>query len=95
LAKTFRDKKIPADVLYFDIHYMDQYKIFTWNNERFPDPKRMLNQLGQMGFKNVVIVDPGIKVEKSYQSYEEGVQQNLFMKYPDGTMMALMVFGTT
>ncbi len=85
LAKTFRDKKIPADVLYFDIHYMDQYKIFTWNNERFPDPKRMLNQLGQMGFKNVVIVDPGIKVEKSYQSYEQGVQQNLFMKYPDGT----------
>jgi len=85
LAKTFRDKKIPADVIYFDIHYMDQYKIFTWNNERFPAPKRMLDQLEGMGFKNVVIVDPGIKVENGYKAYEEGKSKDLFIKYPDGT----------
>lgn len=85
LAKTFRDKKIPSDVIYFDIHYMDQYKIFTWNNERFPQPKKMLDELEGMGFKNVVIVDPGIKVEKGYKAYEEGVKDELFLKYPDGT----------
>lgn len=84
-AKTFRDKKIPADVMYFDIHYMDQYKIFTWNKERFPNPKRMLDEMDRLGFKSVVIVDPGIKVEKGYPSYEEGVKQNLFIKYPDGS----------
>jgi alpha-glucosidase len=85
LAKTFRDKKIPADVIYFDIHYMDKYKIFTWDNNRFPQPKKMLDELEGMGFKNVVIVDPGIKVEDKYKAYEEGKAQDLFIKYPDGT----------
>ncbi len=85
VAKTFRDKKIPADVMYFDIHYMDKYKIFTWDSERFPNPKRMLDQMDNLGFKSVVIVDPGIKVEKGYKSYEEGVAQDLFLKFPDGT----------
>ncbi len=85
LAKTFRDKKIPSDVLYFDIHYMDAYKIFTWDKSRFPQPARMLKDLEGMGFKNVVIVDPGIKVEKGYQAYEEGLAGDYFIKYPDGT----------
>lgn len=85
LAKTFRDKRIPADVIYFDIHYMDKYKIFTWDNNRFPQPKKMLDELEGMGFKNVVIVDPGIKVENGYKAYEEGKAKDLFIKYPDGT----------
>ncbi len=85
LAKTFRDKRIPADVIYFDIHYMDNYKIFTWDNNRFPQPKKMLDELEGMGFKNVVIVDPGIKVENGYKAYEEGKAKDLFIKYPDGT----------
>lgn len=85
LAKTFREKKIPADVIYFDIHYMDNYKIFTWDNNRFPQPKKMLDELEGMGFKNVVIVDPGIKVENGYKAYEEGKQKDVFIKYPDGT----------
>lgn len=85
LARTFRDKRIPADVIYFDIHYMDRYKIFTWDNNRFPQPKKMLDELETMGFKNVVIVDPGIKVEKGYKAYEEGLAGNMFLRYPDGT----------
>jgi alpha-glucosidase len=92
LAKTFREKKMPADVLYLDIHYMDAYKIFTWNKDRFPEPKRMLDQLKEMGFHTTVIVDPGIKVEKGYASYEEGLAKNLFLKYPDGTNYTGMVW---
>lgn len=84
LARTFREKKIPCDVIWFDIHYMDAYKVFTWNAERFPQPKQMLKELETMGFKNVVITDPGIKVEKGYQAYEDGLQQGIFVKYPDG-----------
>jgi alpha-glucosidase len=85
LAKTFRDKKIPADVIYLDVHYMDAYKVFTWNSERFPEPKKMLDELKAMGFHTVVIIDPGIKVEKGYSPYEEGVKNNYFVKYPDNT----------
>jgi alpha-glucosidase len=86
LAQTFRDKKIPADVIYLDIHYMDEYKIFTWNPERFSKPKEMIDKLKSMGFHVAVIVDPGIKIDKNYKSYEEGVKKNYFIKYPTGKL---------
>lgn len=85
IAKTFREKKIPADVIYLDIHYMDNYKIFTWNPVDFASPKKLLDDLKAINFKTAVIVDPGIKVEKGYKAYDEGVAQNHFVKYPDGT----------
>jgi len=84
-ARTFREKHIPADVLYLDIHYMDAYKVFTWHPERFPDPKGLLAQLKEMGFNVVVILDPGVKREQGYQAYDQGKEKNLFVKYPDGT----------
>jgi alpha-glucosidase len=85
MAKTFRDKKIPADVIYLDVHYMDAYKVFTWHPERFSNPKKMIDELKAMGFHIVVIVDPGIKVEKGYEAYEDGLKNNCFVKYPDNT----------
>lgn len=85
IAGTFREKKIPADVIYLDIHYMDNYKIFTWNPVDFASPKKLLDDLKALDFKTAVIVDPGIKVEKGYKAYDEGVAQKHFVKYPDGT----------
>jgi alpha-glucosidase len=92
LAQTFRDKNIPCDVIWFDIHYMERYKVFTWDTDRFPDPKGMLTKMDQLGFKNVVIIDPGIKVEKDYPAYEDGLQKNHFIKYPDGTVYSGQVW---
>ena len=83
IAKTFREKKIPADVIYLDINYMDDYKIFTWNKTHFKQPEKLLKDLKDIGFRTTVIVDPGIKKENGYASYQEGLKQNLFVKYPD------------
>ena len=85
IAQTLREKKIPADGITLDIHYMDAYKLFTWNHERFPNPKAMTDKLKGMGFKTTVIVDPGIKVENGYKVYEDGKKEDVFLKYPDGT----------
>ncbi|MFY0252955.1 TIM-barrel domain-containing protein [Chitinophaga sp. 30R24] len=84
IAQTLREKKIPADGITLDIHYMDAYKLFTWNKERFPDPKQLSSQLDHMGFKLTVIVDPGIKVENGYAAYENGKKEDIFIKYSDG-----------
>src|SRR5476651_47890 len=84
VAHTFRKKQIPADVIYCDIDYMDNYKIFTWDKKTFPDPKAMLDELKAMGFKLVTIVDPGIKVEQGYKEYDEGVANKYFATYPNG-----------
>lgn len=86
LADTFREKQIPADVIWLDIHYQDNYKPFTWNHERFPDPKKMLSDLRAEGFHVVTIVDPHPKVEKGYAPYDEGIAGNYFVKNPDGSV---------
>lgn len=85
IAKTLREKKIPADGITLDIHYMEKYKLFTWDKKRFPHPSEMNQQLESLGFKTTVIVDPGIKVEKGYPAYEDGKDKDVFIKYPDGT----------
>lgn len=85
IAQTFRDKKIPCDVIYLDIHYMDQYKLFTWNPVHFTQPQKMLADLKKLNFHTTIIVDPGIKIEKGYAAYEDGLKNDIFVKYPDGT----------
>lgn len=84
VARNFRKLKIPADVLYCDIDYMDGYKIFTWDKKNFPKPKALIDELKSMGFKLVTIVDPGIKIEEGYKQYDEGVAKDYFATYPDG-----------
>jgi alpha-glucosidase len=84
IAKTFRKKKIPADVMYCDIDYMEGFKIFTWNKKTFANPQAMMNELKAMGFHLVTIVDPGIKIEEGYKQYNEGIANDYFAKYPNG-----------
>jgi alpha-glucosidase len=86
LAQTFREKKIPADVIWLDIDYQDNYKPFTWNNDRFPDPKKMISDLKDEHFRIVCIVDPHPKMQKGYEPYDEGVRGNYFVKNADGTV---------
>ncbi|WMN13078.1 glycoside hydrolase family 31 protein [Marivirga salinae] len=84
LAKTFRENRIPCDVIHLDIDYMDGYRIFTWNNERFPNPKQMIADLKNDGFKTIVIVDPGIKIDPLYTVYQQGVHHDYFCQRMDG-----------
>lgn len=85
VAQTLREKKIPADGITLDIHYMDAYKLFTWDKARFPDPAGMTKRLKAMGIRTTVIVDPGIKVEQGYGAYDRGLKDDVFIKYADGT----------
>jgi alpha-glucosidase len=86
IAQTFRQKNIPCDALYLDIHYMDGYRIFTWDKNRFPDPKKMVSDLAQDGFKIIVIMDPGIKQDSSYSTFTSGLAGDHFLKYKNGNL---------
>ena len=92
VAQTFRDKDIPADAIVLDIHYMDEYKIFTWSKKDFPDPAGLVRKLGEMGFQVVLMCDPGIKIEAGYKTYEDGLAKAVFIKYPDGEYYAGQVW---
>jgi len=86
LSKEFRRRRIPCDVIYLDIHYMDGYRCFTWDRNRFPDPWQLLADLRQAGFKTVTIIDPGIKVDPGYWVHDEGLSEGMFCMYPDGRL---------
>lgn len=80
IAKTYREKKIPCDVIYLDIDYMEGYRVFTWNKEAFSNYRELLMKLKDMGFKVVTIVDPGVKKDCTYNLYKEGIKNDYFIK---------------
>ncbi|MFH4969292.1 glycoside hydrolase family 31 protein [Gaetbulibacter sp. M240] len=87
IAKKFRDLKIPCDAIYLDIDYMEGFRCFTWNKEYFPDPKRMVKELREDGFKTIVIIDPGIKIDHDYEVFKEALENDYFCKRADGPYM--------
>ena len=87
ITSKFRELQIPCDAIYLDIDYMEGFRCFTWSKEHFPDPKRMVKELSDDGFKTVVIIDPGIKVDKDYPVFQEGLENDYFCKRADGPYM--------
>lgn len=86
LIDTFRAKRIPLDAVYLDIHYMDEYRVFTFDKKRFPRPESLVQYAKEQGVHIVPIVDPGVKVDAEYETYRDGVQKDYFCKYADGTL---------
>ena len=87
ITNGFRENKIPCDGIYLDIDYMDGYRCFTWNNKYFPDPKKMIAELAADGFKTVVIIDPGIRVDDNYEVFKEGKKNHYFCRRSDDYFM--------
>ncbi|XP_017702478.2 alpha-glucosidase 2 isoform X1 [Phoenix dactylifera] len=84
IARTFREKCIPCDVIWMDIDYMDGFRCFTFDKEHFPDPKSMVNDLHAIGFRAIWMLDPGIKHEKGYFVYDSGSQSDIWIQRADG-----------
>ncbi len=85
LVATFEKYDVPVDVIHLDIHYMQGYRIFTWDRERFPNPKALAETLKARGIRLVTIVDPGVKQDARYPVYREGLEGRCFCTLPDGT----------
>jgi alpha-glucosidase len=85
IAREFRRRKIPADALYIDIDFMDGFRIFTWDKEKFPNPRKMISDLEKDGFRSIVIVNPAVKVDENFAVYREGKVSGFFVKRSDGS----------
>ncbi len=84
VTSKMRELNIPCDAIYLDIDYMDGFRCFTWDTERFPDHKKMIADLKDQGYKTMVIIDPGIKKDHDYWVFKEGLEKDLYCKHPDG-----------
>ncbi len=80
VVKGYRDNGIPLDSVYLDIDYMEGFKDFTVNEERFPDFPKFVEEMKQEHIHLVPIIDAGVKIEEGYEVYEEGVKQGHFCK---------------
>lgn len=84
IADTFREKRIPCDVVWMDIDYMDGFRIFTFNPKTFPDPKAVNRDLHLRGFHSAWMIDPGAKVDPNYFVYKSGTENDVWVKTSDG-----------
>ena len=86
IADNFRQRNIPADVIWLDIHYQDGYRPFTWDRKRFPDPPKLISDLRKQGLRTVTIVDAHPIRERGYKPYDSGMAGDHFVKNPDGSV---------
>jgi len=63
IANEFRRRRIPIDAIHLDIDYMDDFRVFSWDRERFPSPRAAVEALHQQGIHAITIIDPGVKRE--------------------------------
>lgn len=84
LDRSFREHGIPNDGLWLDIDYMNGYRIFTLSKEGFPDPEGAFTDLASRGRSVVAILDPGVKLDKKYSVYREGIARGLFCLTSEG-----------
>ena len=87
ITSKFRELSFPCDAIYLDIDYMDGFRCFTWNKEYFPNPKQMIDDFSAQGFKTVAIIDPGIKIDKDNDVFQEALAKDYFCKRADGSLM--------
>ena len=81
----YRDNQIPIDMVYMDIDYMERFKDFTINEERFPNFPEYVKKMKAQNIHLIPIIDAGVKIEDGYDIYEEGVEKGYFCKREDGS----------
>jgi alpha-glucosidase len=87
-------RKIPADVIYFDIDFQDGNAPFTINREYFPTFEKMIADFRAQGMRTILITDLHIKRNPNhgYAPYDSGMQNDVFVKNPDGSVSVGVVW---
>ncbi len=85
VAAGYRSNRIPLDMIYMDIDYMEGYKDFTLNEENFQDFPEFVKEMKEQNIRLVPIIDAGVKIEEGYSICEEGEQGGYFCKKEDGS----------
>ena len=84
IVDNYRAVNIPLDVIHLDIDYMDNFKVFTWDEKNYGKKGELFERLKGLGVKPVCIIDPGTKVEKGYEIDDAGVEKGYFVTDKDG-----------
>lgn len=83
----FMEQGLPLQAVHLDIDYMRGYRIFTVDEGRYPDLEGLVRAFREKGVSTVLILDPGVKAEKGFPPYEEGLREGLFCRFPSGEVV--------
>ena len=82
MIDNYRYQKIPVDVIWSDIDYMDHYQDFTINHKQYR-PMRLNKWIEHENLKYVPIIDAGIAIGDN-DAYDIGLEDDLFIKNSEG-----------
>ena len=83
VAKGYRDRHLPADVIVVDWFYYTKMGQMDLDPKFWPDPTAMNKQLHDMGFETMISVWPRFVPESRY--YNEILKKGWFIHQADGT----------
>ncbi|KAL1257160.1 hypothetical protein QQF64_012705, partial [Cirrhinus molitorella] len=88
IADLYRDMKaakIPYDVQYADIDYMERQMDFTLDQENFKGLPALVDEMRAEGMRFIFILDPAIsgnETKGSYPAFDTGIEKDVFIKWP-------------
>lgn len=92
VVQGFREHNLPLSAIHLDIDYMDGYRVFTVHPENFPDLTGLARELDEAGVRLVTIVDPGVKQDRDFELFREGLREKVYCTLPDGVPMTGLVW---
>jgi alpha-glucosidase len=84
IYNNFKKNQIPIEGIFLDLDYMDNFKDFSISKEKFDGFKDFTKRLKGDGLYLVPIIDAGVKIEKGYDVYDEGIKGDHFCKDKNG-----------
>ncbi len=78
VVNKYRNAGIPLDMVYLDIDYMQDYKDFTIDRERFPNFEDFVERMKEQGVRLIPIMDAAIAIDDSMKEFEEGRNKGYF-----------------
>ncbi|UUP15666.1 glycoside hydrolase family 31 protein [Nitratireductor thuwali] len=92
LVQGFRKHNLPLSAIHLDIHYMDGFRVFTVDEDSFPDLKGLAEELDADGIRLVTILDPGVKRDKDYRVFRQGSEGGHFCRTKRGRIATAPVW---
>ncbi len=81
-VRKYREYQIPLDGLHVDVDIQDNYKTFTIDKGKFPNPSEMFHNLKEQGVKCSTNITPVISSWDTahYTTYNEGLSNEYFVR---------------
>ncbi len=83
VVKGFEDHDLPLSAIHLDIDYMDGFRVFSINKNRFPNMKSLTSELEEKKIKLISTINPAVKIDQGFSLYNEGIHNKLFCTLPD------------